>query len=81
MGVHYGEASPVVAGLPDFNGMVYGGVPEGAPIEIAWNSKVGRYQEYAANEDPVGFKPELKNPPHIRTGGNKGLVVQSPTPR
>ena len=58
-----------------------GGVPEGAPIEIAWNSKVGRYQEYAANEDPVGFKPESKNPPHIRTGGNKGLVVQSPTPR
>jgi hypothetical protein len=37
---------------------------EGVATEISWNPKVGRYQEYAANEDPIGFRPELKNPPH-----------------
>lgn len=36
---------------------------EGAPMEISWNVKVGRYQEYAYGDDPPRFKPELKNPP------------------
>jgi hypothetical protein len=50
-----------------------GGGVEGIPVEVAWNDKVGRYQEFAANEDPAGFKPELKSPRHIRTGERSAL--------
>ena len=32
--------------------------------EIAWNPAVGRYQEWEYGGDPVGFRPEVKNPPH-----------------
>ncbi len=39
----------------------------GAPIEIAWNRSVGRFQEYNENQDPLGFQPEKKDLPHIRT--------------
>jgi hypothetical protein len=39
---------------------------DGIPIEIAWNPQTGRFQEFSANEEPEGFKPELKNPPHRR---------------
>jgi len=37
---------------------------------VSWNDKVGRYQEFAANEDPPGFKAELKTPRHIHSGEN-----------
>jgi len=38
--------------------------PEGLPIEVSWNAKVHRFQEYAPNElDPPGFKPEVAHPP------------------
>lgn len=40
---------------------------EGLPIGVAWNRKVGRYQEIASNEGPLKFAPEIKNPPHINT--------------
>jgi len=40
---------------------------EGTAIEISWNPSVARFQEFAYGEDPEGFKPEIKNPPHIRT--------------
>jgi hypothetical protein len=40
---------------------------EGLPINVAWNSKVGRYQEIVSNDAPPKFAPELKNPPHINT--------------
>jgi len=37
---------------------------EGTAVEIAWNPKVHRFQEYAPNElDPPDFKPEVPNPP------------------
>lgn len=34
---------------------------EGTSWEIAWNPSVGRFQYYAENEDPPGFRPEKKN--------------------
>jgi hypothetical protein len=37
---------------------------DGIPIEIGWNATVGRYQEFSVDQEPEGFKPELKNPPH-----------------
>jgi hypothetical protein len=40
---------------------------EGIDTDINWNPAVGRFQEYAFYDDPPGFKPENKNPPHIRT--------------
>jgi len=43
------------------------GENEGIPVEIGWNPKVGRFQEYTENRDPVGFQPENANPRHIRT--------------
>lgn len=37
--------------------------PEGIAVQLAWNRKVRRFQEYAPNElDPPDFKPELRNP-------------------
>ena len=45
-----------------------GGRPEGIPIEVSWNAKVGPYQEFSENEDPGGFKPELKKTPHRNIG-------------
>jgi hypothetical protein len=36
------------------------------PVDISWNLAVGRYQEFSMNYEPIGFKPELKNPPHRR---------------
>ncbi len=43
--------------------------PEGMGIEIGWNDKVGRYQEYQLEGDSSSgtFKPELRNPPHINS--------------
>lgn len=35
------------------------GDTEGAPVEISWNPKLARYQEFAE-----GFKYEIANPPH-----------------
>ncbi len=43
------------------------GHTEGVSLGVTWNPAVGRFQEYATNEDPTGFKPEVKNPPHIRS--------------
>jgi hypothetical protein len=40
------------------------GQEEGASTEISWNARVRRYQEFVTLE---GFKPEVKNPPHINT--------------
>ncbi|HET9837702.1 MAG TPA: hypothetical protein VFR84_05650 [Candidatus Angelobacter sp.] len=39
---------------------------EGMAIEIGWNKRVGRYQEYRLEEDGSSemFKPELRKPPH-----------------
>jgi hypothetical protein len=39
----------------------------GAPIEIAWNRSIGRFQEYNENQNPLGFQLEKKDLPHIRT--------------
>jgi hypothetical protein len=39
---------------------------EGIPTEVSWNGMVARFQEFSVNEAPEGFKPELKNPPHIK---------------
>jgi hypothetical protein len=40
---------------------------EGVPVQISWNSSVGRFQEYDPNVDPPGFQPEIKDLPHVRT--------------
>lgn len=40
---------------------------EGSPVEIRWNPAVGRFQEFAANEEPEGFRSEIKNPPHRKS--------------
>lgn len=38
--------------------------PEGLAVEVSWNPKTRRFQEYAPNElDPPDFKPEIRNPP------------------
>jgi hypothetical protein len=38
--------------------------PEGLPVEVSWNRKVSRFQEYAPNElDPPDFKQEIAHPP------------------
>jgi hypothetical protein len=44
------------------------GTDDASEIEIAWNRSVGRFQEFAYDEDPMRFKAEIKNPPHVRTG-------------
>jgi hypothetical protein len=44
------------------------GTTESASTEIAWNPLIGRYQEFTVNQDPEGFQPEVKNPPHWRLG-------------
>jgi hypothetical protein len=41
------------------------GFEEGISVGVAWNPVIGRYQELDDGGD--GFKPELKNPPPIRT--------------
>jgi hypothetical protein len=40
---------------------------EGVPVYIGWNSKVGRYQEFAGNDDAAGFNSEVKHPRHVNT--------------
>ena len=44
-------------------------------VEVAWNPAVGRYQEWAYFQDPQGFRPEIKDPPHWKPG-----VKLPPTP-
>lgn len=41
--------------------------PEGVPVDITWNPKAQRFQEYVTNQDPEGFRPEIQNPPHLNT--------------
>jgi hypothetical protein len=37
---------------------------EGVAVQVSWNRKVGRFQEYAPNEfGTPDFKPEMANPP------------------
>jgi hypothetical protein len=43
------------------------GKSEGIPLEISWNPVTKRFQEFSTNEEPEGFRPELKNPPHINS--------------
>jgi hypothetical protein len=38
------------------------------PVEIAWNPAAGRYQEWAYDREPEGFRPEIRNPPHWKPG-------------
>jgi len=44
------------------------GSSEASSTEFAWNPEVGRYQEWAYDQDPEGFRPEIKNPPHWKPG-------------
>lgn len=44
-----------------------GEVDEGLPIDVSWNSAVGRFQEFNINKEPSGFQSETKNPPHIHS--------------
>lgn len=44
------------------------GESDGIPVQIAWNSKVGRYQEVVSYDGPYEFKPEIPQPPHRRPG-------------
>ena len=41
---------------------------EGLPVEISWNPKVGRFQEfdYGIDLHGIGFRSEVKNPRHVR---------------
>jgi len=48
--------------------LVPSGESEGVPTHVAWNAVVGRYQEVVNNEGPFEFTPELRQPPHRRTG-------------
>jgi hypothetical protein len=47
------------------------GSNEGVPLEVGWNRSVKRFQEFSYEAEPVGFRAEIKNPPHIRTPGPK----------
>ena len=49
---------------------------ESWPIEIAWNPAVQRFQEYSTDHEPLGFRPEVKNPPHKKLGNCTGSQVQ-----
>jgi hypothetical protein len=44
------------------------GTSEALSTEIAWNPAVGRYQEWAYNRNPEGFRPEIKSPSHRKPG-------------
>ena len=46
------------------------------PVQISWNPVVQRFQQYAGDEEPIGFKSEIKNPPH-RNLRNCGGCKQS----
>lgn len=41
--------------------------PEGMEIEIGWNEKIGRYQEYQEESSAEMFKTELPSPRHINS--------------
>jgi hypothetical protein len=62
-------------GTPGFTVYLYyltpGGENEGVPLEVSWNPSVGRLQWFAYEVEPHGFRPEVKNPPHIRTRESK----------
>lgn len=45
-----------------FQGLDEQGYPEAAPTDIYWNPSVGRYQEFAYDESPPRFKPEVQKP-------------------
>jgi hypothetical protein len=34
------------------------------PVDISWDQTVGRYREFSASSEPVGFRTEIENPPH-----------------
>jgi hypothetical protein len=36
----------------------------GSGVAISWNPAVGRFQEFAAHQEPEGFRMEIKDPPH-----------------
>lgn len=40
------------------------GDSETEDIQVSWNPQVQRFQEYSANDEPLGFRAEIKNPPH-----------------
>jgi hypothetical protein len=42
---------------------------EGSGAEISWNPAVQRFQAYEANDEPVGFKSEIKSPKRIKPCG------------
>lgn len=44
------------------------GAPEGTPVQICWNPSINRFQEFTSNEDPEGFRTEVKNPRHATSG-------------
>jgi hypothetical protein len=44
------------------------GSSEASSTEFAWNPAVGRYQEWAYDQDPERFRTEIKNPPHWKPG-------------
>jgi hypothetical protein len=43
------------------------GQPEGIGVQVSWNPAVHRFQEFTTNEDPEGFRPEVKT---LRTGSS-----------
>jgi hypothetical protein len=62
-------------GVPGFTISLYyltpSGDNDGLPMEVGWNPSVGRFQWFAYEVEPHGFRPEVKNPPHIRTRESK----------
>ena len=44
------------------------GTSEASSTEIAWNPVAGRYQEWAYDQNPAGFRSEISNPPHWKPG-------------
>lgn len=62
-------------GVPGFTISLYyltpSGENDGTSVEVSWNPSVGRFQEFDYGGDPEGFRPEVKNPPHIRTRESK----------
>lgn len=65
--------------VPGFTIFLYyltpGGENDGLPVEVSWNPPVGRFQWFAYEAEPHGFRSETKNPPRIRTSRKQVALV------
>jgi hypothetical protein len=49
---------------------------EGVAVQVTWNPAVHRFQEFTTNQDPEGFRSEIKNPPHRKKRSAPSKTVE-----